>query len=120
MDRGNGPHGNAGEYEGLPFVPITNGAGVKAFMQDVICGRVDLYLSAHDESLQWLEPTCEGTELIVSGSGSQASTLEGNNASRFENAVPGFVYVVIEDRTLTADFIDVSGTVLFSRSIVKE
>ncbi len=113
----NGPHGNAGEYDGLPFVPIVNGKGVQTFMESVVCGKADLYLGSHDQSLQWLEPTCEGTELIVSGTGASSTTLPGGNPTRFQSLEPGFVYVVIEGNTLTAEFIDTSGNVLFSRSI---
>jgi hypothetical protein len=115
----NGPHGNAGEYDGLPFLPIVNGAGVKSFLEDVVCGRVDVYLSAFDMSLQWLEPTCSGTELLVSGTGAAATTLPGTNPTRFQSTALGFVYVVIAGNTLTAEFIDTTGAVLFSRTITK-
>lgn len=115
----NGPHGNAGEYDGLPFIPIANGAGVKSFLEDIVCGRVDVYLSAHDGSLQWLEPTCLGTELLVSGTGSSATTLSGTNPTRFQSTELGFVYVVIAGNTLTAEFVDTTGATLFSRSITK-
>lgn len=116
----NGPHGNAGEYDGLPFVPIVNGKGVKTFMESVVCGKADLYLCSHDQSLQWLEPTCSGTELIVSGTGASSTELPGDNPTRYESLEPGFVYVVIEGGVLTAEFIDASGNVLFTRSILKE
>lgn len=66
--RSNGPHGNAGTYDGV-LIPPVNGAGVKEFMEQIVCGNADLYISAHDHSLQWLVPDCAGTELIVSGSG---------------------------------------------------
>jgi hypothetical protein len=115
----NGPHGNAGEYEGLPFVPIVNGAGVKDFMDDIVCGRVDVHIAAHDHSLQWLEPTCAGTELIVSGGGASTTELPGSNATRFQALTTGFLYVAIDGNTFTGEFIDASGTTLFSRSITK-
>jgi hypothetical protein len=117
--RSNGPHGNAGEYDGLPFLPIVNGAGVKSFLEDVVCGRVDVYLSAHDHTLQWLEPTCAGTQLLVSGTGAHATGLPGTNPTYFQSLELGFIYVVIAGNTLTAEFIDTTGAVLFSRSITK-
>jgi hypothetical protein len=117
--RSNGPHGNAGEYDGLPFIPIANGAGVKSFLEDVVCGRVDAYLSAHDHSLQWLEPTCAGTELLVSGTGSSPTGLSGTNPTYFQSLELGFLYVVISGNTLTAEFVGTTGTTLFSRSITK-
>ena len=42
-------------------------------MEDIVCGRADVYLAAHDHSLQWLQPTCNGTELIVSGTGASST-----------------------------------------------
>ena len=32
----NGPHGNAGSYEGLPFLPIVNGKSIQDFMEDIV------------------------------------------------------------------------------------
>ena len=115
----NGPHGNAGEYEGLPFVPITNGAGVKELADDVICGNVDLYISGHDHSLQWLQDTCAGTELIVSGAGASSTELDGDNPTHFESLSLGFLYVRIEGNTLAGEFYDTSGGLLFSRTLTK-
>lgn len=118
--RSNGPHGNAGNYDGLPFPP-GNGANVRDFVEDVLCGQADVYFSASDRSLQVLEPTCQGTELVVSGSGSKLTTIEAPplNPVRFASATLGFVYVVIDGQTLTLDVIDSSGATLFSRSITK-
>jgi tartrate-resistant acid phosphatase type 5 len=115
----NGPHGNAGEYDGLPFVPIANGAGVKNFMDDIVCGKVDLYLCGHDHSRQWLTGTCDGTELAVSGAGATTTDLPGRNPTRFQASTLGFLYVRIEGRTLTAEFLDARGTVEFTRTITK-
>jgi hypothetical protein len=116
--RSNGPHGNAGMYDGVPIPPV-NGAPVKAFLEQIVCGRADVYLSAHDHTLQWLEPTCSGTELIVSGAGSATTSLPGSNPVHFQSLSLGFVYFDIRGNTLTAEFIDTTGTVLFSRTITK-
>lgn len=64
----NGPHGDAGRYEGLPVEPI-NGVHVKRFFDDHVNGRCHLILSGHDHSLQVLEqqPEMKGTRQIVSG-----------------------------------------------------
>jgi hypothetical protein len=117
--RSNGPHGNAGSYDGISFDPVISGGYFKAFMDDNVCGEADLYLSAHDHSLQWPSETCDGTELIVSGTGSQTTMLPGSQANHFQSSTLGFVYVVIRDRRLTAEFVDVDGTSLFTRSISK-
>ena len=115
----NGPHGNAGEYEGLPFVPIVNGAGVQDLVEDVICGDVDVYITGHDHSLQWLADTCGGTELIISGAGASTTELPGDNNYYFQSLALGFLYVVIQGNTFTGEFYDTSGNMLFSRTLMK-
>jgi hypothetical protein len=115
----NGPHGNVGSYEGLPWVPIVNGKGVKDFLANVVCGNVDLYLCGHDHSRQWLKATCKGTELIVSGAGASTTELPGKNQVHFQANTLGFLYVRIEGRRLTAEFIDTSGKVEFTRTLTK-
>jgi hypothetical protein len=116
----NGKHGNAGSYDGLPFIPIANGAGVKDLLDNVVCGKVDLYLCGHDQSMQWLVPTCGGsTNLVISGAGASTSELGGKNQSHFESLDLGFFYVVIEDNVLTGQFINAAGTVLYTGTITK-
>lgn len=119
--RSNGPHGDAGEYDDAPFIPATNGAHVKNFLEANVCGKADVYFSAHDHSLQWLNTPdqCGGTELIVSGAGAATSEFEGTNPTHFQSLELGFVYVVIRDRQLTAEFVGVDGDTLFTRTISK-
>jgi hypothetical protein len=115
----NGSHGNAGNYDGLWWVPIAGGQGVKSFLDANICGKVDLYISGHDHSRQWLSGTCKGTELAVSGAGASTTELPGKNATRFQSDKLGFLYVTIMDRTLTAEFVDVTGKTEFTRTLTK-
>lgn len=115
----NGAHGNAGNYDGLWWVPIAGGQGVKSFLDANVCGKVDLYISGHDHSRQWLTGTCKGTELAVSGAGASTTDLPGKNARRFQSDKLGFLYVSIVDRTLTAEFIDATGKVEFTRTLTK-
>lgn len=124
--RSNGSHGNAGAYDGTAGVPIISGDGVKAFTEDVVCGRADLLLSGHDHNLQWLRPdgTCEGTELIVSGAGATPRLLRSPasanyNETYFQAAQLGFVYVVVTEHQLTAEFIGADDTVLYVRTLNK-
>jgi hypothetical protein len=124
--RSNGNHGNAGAYEQLPFIPITNGQSIEDFMEDIVCGKADLSLSAHDHTLQWLkqDADCLGTELVVAGTGSSTTALEDENRNPawFQQATLGFAYVVVEDRTLTLEFVGVNGdtvTSLFTKTITK-
>ncbi len=116
----NGPHGNAGTYEGIPFIPVLSGKGVKDFFDDNICGKVDIYFSGHDHSRQWPSEKCGGkTELVVSGDGSKATDLTGKNKTNFQSNSLGFAYVLIEGKKLTLEFIDKTGKVEFSKSISK-
>ncbi len=116
----NGPHGNAGNYEGLSFIPVFSGTGVKTFFDDNICGKVDIYFSGHDHSRQWPADKCgKTTELIVSGDGAKATDLTGKNKTNFQSNSLGFAYVVIEGKKLTLEFIDKQGKVEFTKSISK-
>ena len=88
-------------------------------MDQIVCGNADVYISAHDHSLQWLVPTCAGTELIVSGAGASPTTLPGSNPYHFQSIDLGFVYFDIQGNSLTAEFIDTAGTVMYTRTITK-
>lgn len=118
--KSNGPHGNAGNYDGIPDdAPLVGGKGVKKFAESVWCGKVDVYLSGHDHSRQWLDSTCEGTNLIVSGAGASTTLLPGNNPVLFQANSLGFLYVVIEGNKLNAEFIDENGKVDFMHPMEK-
>lgn len=116
--KSNGPHGNAGNYDNIPIPPI-GGGSVRTFMEDVVCGKADLYLCGHDHSRQWLNVNCMGTELAVSGAGAKATKLKPNNPALFESVELGFLYIVIEGKKLTADFVDENGNSDFSHTITK-
>lgn len=108
--RSNGPHGNAGNYDKVPIPPMS-GSGVKSFMDDVVCGKVDLYLAGHDHSRQWLDVTCNGTALAISGAGAKATELKGSNPALFQSLDLGFLYITLDDKTLTAEWVDENGKV---------
>ena len=92
---------------------------MRDFLEDVVCGKVDLYLSGHDHSRQWLNESCKGTELAVSGAGAKATELGGNNPALFQSLELGFLYIVIQDKTLTAEFVDENGVTEFTHTIKK-
>jgi tartrate-resistant acid phosphatase type 5 len=115
----NGEHGNAGSYDNLPFVPIANGSAVKSFLDDRVCAQADFYFSGHDHSIQWLEDTCLGTQLIVSGGGAKTTRILGKQPAYFQTSKLGFVYVVIRGNTLTASFHDEDGVQQYSRTVTK-
>ena len=106
----NGPHGNAGMYEGLPFVPYANGEEIKDFFDANVCGNVDLYLCGHDHSRQWLTDTCDGTAFMVSGAGAKTTEIEGNNPVYFQDAdTEGFAWIEIVGDTMTVQWWDKTG-----------
>jgi hypothetical protein len=128
--RSNGTHGNAGAYESIDVgdieipipVPILDGAFVKSFLEEVVCGTVDVYLSGHDHNRQWLDENAAlcGAELVVSGAGAKTKELSGSNAFHWqESTVEGFLYVVIEGDTFTGELIDKNGVSGFTRSFTR-
>lgn len=124
--KSNGPHGNAGNYDCQPILgqcvslPLfTDGRHIKNFLETVVCGRADVYLSGHDHSLQWLTPTCNGTHLLVSGGGASSTTNDMKNPVHYQTTDLGFLYVEINGRTFTGTFYGETGNVLFTRSFTK-
>ncbi len=115
----NGPHGDAGRYEGVPYVPVVSGGAVKDFFDDAICGKVDVYICGHDHSRQWLKDKCKTTELIISGGGAKTTELKGSHPYWFQENTIGFVYVVVEGNKLTAEFVDENGATEYTRTITK-
>jgi len=115
----NGEHGDAGNYEGLWFVPIANGGGVEEFVGDVVCGKVDLYLCGHDHSRQYLVDTCDGTELIVSGAGAKTTELPGERPVWFQAEREGFFWLEIVGDQLTVATYDLDGVLEYERTRLK-
>lgn len=118
----NGSHGNAGNYEGLPSItPIAAGTSVRDFMEDSVCGAIDVYFAGHDHTRQWLEPKC-GTQFFVSGAAAKTTDLErrDDNPVRFEDdGKPGFLWVEIQGDTLNAAFFSDSTTPDYEDSVSK-
>jgi hypothetical protein len=117
--KSNGRHGNAGEYEGVSWLPIVNGRYVKDFIEDHVCGKADLYLCGHDHNIQDLAVTCSGTQLIVSGGGASTTELEGNNPVHFQTDQSGFVMIEATPTTMTFLFFDSAASKLHERTITK-
>jgi tartrate-resistant acid phosphatase type 5 len=120
----NGKHGNAGEYEGLDWLGIAEevvvGDGVLEFMEENICGQIDMYLCGHDHNRQWMGEAC-GTEFIVSGAAAKTTDLEGRgNSTLFEDdTMEGFVWIEIQDNCLSGEFYDKLGGLDFSHQYCK-
>ena len=113
----NGKHGNAGEYDQVPFIPIANGEHVKDFIEDNICGQVDFYLCGHDHSRQDLMSTCQGTQFIVSGAGAKTTELRGDNPSHFEVELEGFLLMELTETSAKIQFYDLDGNLEHTRSV---
>lgn len=118
----NGPHGNAGSYDGRPAAPGVSGESFRQFMEAHVCGRVDLYLSGHDHDLEWFEPasSCPGTQLVVSGGGgADTYALTGTNAARFQARTLGFWYLEATSTSLHLTAFDSRGTALADGTVTK-
>ena len=114
----NGKHGNAGSYEGLPFVPVVNGEHVESFVEEFICGQVDVYVCGHDHSLQDLVASC-GTEFIVSGAGAKTTEIKGSNPAHFNASQIGFTLFEATPDTLHILFFDDQDVLLHERTLTR-
>jgi tartrate-resistant acid phosphatase type 5 len=67
----NGKDENAGEFLGLG---LAKGEELKKLYDEEVCGKVDLLVSGHDHSLQWLapQPACGARpQFLISGAGAK-------------------------------------------------
>lgn len=132
----NGRHGNAGSYDEIDRVSDQGvleriaGGVVKRFVEEQVCGAMDLYIAGHDHSLQYLKSThgCGGTEFIVSGAASAATALKkpNNNSSYWQQGdVLGFFHIEIvgEQMTISAYTLadsDTHAVEQYRRTLVKQ
>jgi tartrate-resistant acid phosphatase type 5 len=107
--RSDGPHGNAGAYEGWRWVPYLSGAGVAELYADT-CGAADLLLAGHDHTRQVL-PACGATQ-VVAGTGAAATrVVDRGNSPSFADAELGFAWLELGPDTGEVRFYGVSGVV---------
>jgi tartrate-resistant acid phosphatase type 5 len=107
----NGEHGNAGNYEGLDFLPFVNGEHVQEIIEDIVCGQAQVYISGHDHNRQVFDPVC-GTYFFVSGASSKTSdfVFRDNNPTQWgDDQREGFLWVEIAGTELAAAFYDLDG-----------
>ena len=117
----NGSHGNAGNYEGLPFPDFVSGGVVEDFMNESLCDKVDVYFCGHDHNRQWHEPIC-GVEFIVSGAAAKTTDFEHRDDNKVfweDDQLPGFLWVEIDGNTLNGAFYDRTGKLDFERTVTK-
>lgn len=125
--RSNGNHGNAGTYDAVEVagldlpIPVDqlNGADLKDFLDDNVCGIGDVYLAGHDHARQWLDMPTQlcGMELVVSGAGASATSLHDHgNAAHFQDVSElGFFYADIEGNTMHGRFYNAAGELSYER-----
>ena len=107
----NGEHGNAGNYEGFPGLPLVSGTDVKDFIDDFICGNAQVYLSGHDHNRQAFDPVC-GTYFFVAGAASKTTDFayrDDNPTVWGDDTREGFIWIEIIDDAMTAAFYDLDG-----------
>ncbi len=107
----NGAHGNAGNYEGFPGLPIISGVEVQEFIDDFVCGNAQIYISGHDHNRQVFDPVC-GTYFFVSGASAKTSDFEFRNDNPTQwgdDQREGFLWIEIAGTEFTAAFYDFAG-----------
>ncbi|MFZ4616964.1 MAG: hypothetical protein ACOYM2_12315 [Rectinemataceae bacterium] len=78
----NGPHGNAGNYDGnAPGGQAElSGSRLASFFDQSVSGRADLYLAGHDHDLEAFQiPGGKAREVVIGGGGAAFYPLEGSN-----------------------------------------
>ncbi len=77
----NGTHGDAGQYDSLPFA-FQRGDAVRD-LYGLACGKADLLLSGHDHALEVFDPQseCPGTWTGVSGAAGEVKVDRVGNRS---------------------------------------
>ncbi|MBI2383701.1 MAG: metallophosphoesterase [Gammaproteobacteria bacterium] len=114
----NGDHGNAGQFDvgaaqdpcsiaGPLASPTCRGEQYKAFLEQTVCNKADVFFNGHDHNLMWLAPVaaCGKTQHILSGAGAKERDLldEKRNPAYYQaGGIFGFFWVQIEDDVLTA------------------
>jgi tartrate-resistant acid phosphatase type 5 len=119
----NGPHGNAGAYDGHAGVPGLSGDYLKQFFESHLCGKVDLSLAGHDHDLEWLDPApdCGATAFVVSGGGgAQTYALSGSDTAAFQKQSLGFWLFEANSTALQAMAYDENGRALFATQLGHE
>jgi hypothetical protein len=117
----NGPHGDAGDYEGRD-VPGQDGDHLKQLFERDLCGKVDLYLAGHDHDLEWLQPVpaCGATQFIVSGGGgADLYGLAERDTPVFQKSTHGFWWIELTPTALHAVAFDQDAQVLYDGAVPK-
>lgn len=101
-----GAHGNTGEL-------------VQRFRPLFIQTATDFYISGHDHSLQQLQDPQSKIEYLVSGAGSESTSVNPDINTHFARAVPGFLVMTLYARKAQYYFYDYKGVLLYRRQVMK-
>jgi tartrate-resistant acid phosphatase type 5 len=106
--RSDGPHGNAGSYEGTQELPMLSGSPLRTLFDEELCGQADLYLSGH-EHVRELISYCE-TQLVISGAGASATRIvDRGNDPWFARASLGMAWLELGPDSGVVRFADANG-----------
>lgn len=122
--RNNGPHGEAGSYDGISFLddlggglldPLDyhSGKHFRTLIEEDVLGHADWLLAGHDHSQQLLDiaATANGTQQIVCGASAKVGAptpvsgppQDRNTAFWQDYSKPGFMMLKIRDAKLIID-----------------
>ncbi|WP_323754643.1 metallophosphoesterase [Marinobacter sp.] len=109
----NGKHGNAGNLdEGMRQIftnPDADGQRYKLFLEEAFSNKVDMLVTGHDHSLQWIKPveSMGPAHIIVSGAAGKTDKFQDpeRNATHYqaENEL-GFVWVNLTEERMLLEF----------------
>lgn len=109
----NGKHGNAGNLdEGTRQIftnPDADGMRYKYFLEEAFSNKVDMLVTGHDHSLQWIKPveSMGPAHIIVSGAGGKTDEFQDSkrNATHYQaDNELGFVWVNLTEDRMIVEF----------------
>ncbi len=80
-----------------------------AWLDRVLCHRVDLLISGHDHALEVMKPRCGVHQLVTGGGGAGLYDIKPTDNSTFLAHSFGFLHLEADTTTLTAHFLDDAG-----------
>jgi tartrate-resistant acid phosphatase type 5 len=106
--------------------------GMFAAQEAIYCGA-DMFLSGHDHNMEFIDqgrdPNCPNVAFAISGAGAKLrETREellypedagGEHQRFYQQDIEGFAYLELTGDSLSFDFIDKNGEVLFSQTLTK-
>ena len=101
-----GPHGHTPELI-QRFKPVLNET------------KTDFYICGHDHSLQYISWPSDSVHYLVSGGGSEGTSVSPQSYTPFARATPGFMVMTLYARRANFYFYNQRGDLLYRKEIVK-